>query len=64
MNSKQAGILLSVVVLLASIIGIAMSVNNFMAKKSALDQSNIDVAEAKAAYNDAIRDYNNYVNTH
>lgn len=64
MNSKQAGVLVSVIVLLASIIGIAMAVNTFMVKKSALEQSNRDVEVAQAELDSAINDYNNYINTH
>jgi hypothetical protein len=64
MNQKQSGILLSVIVLVASLIGIAMAVNNFMAKKSALEQSNRDVEVAQAELDSAVRDYNNYVNSH
>jgi hypothetical protein len=41
-----------------------MAVNNFMAKKSALEQSNRDVEVAQAELDSAVRDYNNYVNSH
>lgn len=64
MNQKQTGILLSVIVLVASLIGIAMAVNNFMAKQSVLEESNKEVAAAQADYNDAVREYNAYVNNH
>lgn len=64
MNQKQAGILLSLIVLVASMVGIAMAVNNFMVKQNALEESNRDVAAAQKDYNDAVREYNNYVQSH
>ena len=54
MNQKQTGIFLSVIILVASLVGIAMAVNNFMVKQNALEESNRDVARpAQKDYNDA-----------
>ena len=64
MNQKQTGILLSLIVLVASMVGIAMAVNNFMVKQNALEESNRDVAAAQKDYNDAVREYNDYVASH
>lgn len=64
MNQKQTGIFLSVVILVASIIGIAIAVNNVMVKQHAVEDANRDVAVAQQDYNDAVREYNDYVTSH
>jgi hypothetical protein len=64
MNQKQTGIFLSVIILIASMVGIAMAVNNLMVKQHAVEDSNREVALAQKDYNDAVAEYNSYVQSH
>jgi Na+-transporting methylmalonyl-CoA/oxaloacetate decarboxylase gamma subunit len=59
--TRNASIALSLIVLIAVIVGIGMNVSNYFNKQHAAEQAKEDVMTAQQAYNEAIHARDNYL---
>ena len=61
--TKGQSIAISLIVLIASIVGIAMSVNGFLATQHKAEVAHEAAVQAQKDYDTALRDYNNALNS-